>query len=166
MELPALPLVLGFVIGQRLTELWLANRNTRQLKAIGGIEHGARHYPLFILLHASWLAALIFLVPMETPPNMALLAVYLLLQFGRVWVIASLGRFWTTRIITVPGAPLIAKGPFKWVRHPNYLVVAAEIAVLPLAFGAWEIAAIFSLANAALVLHRIRIEDAVLEDRR
>lgn len=166
MDIPALPLVLGFVIGQRLTELWLAARNTRRLRAIGGIEHGARHYPLFIALHTTWIVAIALTVPLEAPATMALLALYLLLQLGRVWVIASLGPFWTTRIITVPGAPLVKKGPFRLVRHPNYLVVAAEIAVLPLAFGAWQIAAIFTLANAALVLHRIRIEDAALKDRR
>jgi methyltransferase len=166
-DLPALPLVLGFVIGQRLGELVLARRNTRRLIAEdGGVEHGAAHYPLFILLHTSWIAAMALFIPWSAAPNMALLALYLLLQFARAWVIASLGRYWTTRIISVPGAPLVRKGPFRLVRHPNYVVVAAEIAVLPLAFGAWEIAAIFSLLNLSLILHRIRIEDAALEPRR
>lgn len=166
MDLPALPLLLGFLVGQRLTELVIAHRNTRRLKLEGAIEVGERHYPLFILLHVSWIAAMALFIPWNARANMGLIAVFLLLQLGRIWVIATLGRYWTTRIITVPDAPLVRRGPFRFVRHPNYLVVAGEIAVLPLAFGAWQIAAIFSLANAALILHRIRVEDQALKDRR
>lgn len=165
MEIPALPLLLGFLVGQRLTELAIASRNTRRLKAEGGVEAGARHYPLFIVLHVSWIAAMALFIPLNAPPNMALIGVFLLLQLGRVWVIATLGRYWTTRIITVPDAPLVRQGPYRFVKHPNYLIVAGEIAVLPLAFGDWRIAAIFSLANAALVLHRIRVEEQALKDR-
>ncbi len=161
----ALPLILGFLVGQRLAELWLANRNTAALIAQGGVERGARHYPLFIALHSSWIVAMAAFIPWTTPPHMGLIAVFLLLQAGRIWVMASLGQYWTTRIITVPGAPLVRKGPFRFVRHPNYLVVIGEIAVLPLAFGAWEIAAVFSLLNLSLLLHRIRVEDEALRDR-
>jgi methyltransferase len=95
-----------------------------------------------------------------------LLAVFVLLQGLRVWVLASLGRFWTTRVITLPGAPLVRRGPYRWFRHPNYLVVAGEILVLPLAFGAWEIAVIFSLANAAILTLRVRCEERALSPRR
>ncbi len=151
---------------QRLLEMAFAEHNARRLLAEGGVEFGARHYPLFILLHGAWLAALFLLVPEEAPVSWPLLGLYLLLQVGRYWVIASLGRFWTTRVITLPGAALVRRGPYRWFRHPNYLVLAAEVAVLPLAFGAWQIALVFSLANAALLAQRIRVENAALAERR
>jgi methyltransferase len=88
------------------------------------------------------------------------------LQAARLWVLASLGRFWTTRIVILPGAPLVRRGPYRYLRHPNYLVVAAEIAVLPLVFGAWGIALVFSLLNLVLLIQRIRVEDAALAPRR
>lgn len=157
--------VLALVVAQRLGELWLAGRNTRRLKAEGAIEIGAGHYWMFVVLHASWLVAIALLTPGDTRPNLWLLGVYLLLQFARVWVIASLGRFWTTRIISLPSAPLSRRGPYRWVRHPNYWIASAEIAVLPLAFGQVWIAVIWSLANAALVAYRIRVEEAALADR-
>lgn len=158
--------VLLFVAAQRLAELWLARRNTRALLAEGAVEHGAGHYPLFVLLHAGWLLALLLTVPPERSPALPLLALYALLQFGRLWVILSLGRFWATRILTLPGRPLVRDGPYRYLRHPNYWVVTAEIALLPLAFDAWEVALLFSLLNAALLRHRIRIEDAALSERR
>ena len=151
---------------QRLLEMAFAEHNARRLLAEGGVEFGARHYPLFILLHGAWLAALFLLVPEEAPVSWPLLGLYLLLQVGRYWVIASLGRFWTTRVITLPGTALVRRGPYRWFRHPNYLILAAEVAVLPLAFGAWQIALVFSLANAALLAQRIRVENAALAERR
>ena len=147
---------------QRLAELGYARRNARRLLAAGGVEHGAGHYPLFVALHGAWLAALFALVPAEVPANWGLLGLYGLLQLGRLWVIASLGRRWTTRVIVVPGAPLIKRGPYRFLRHPNYLVVALEIPVLPLAFGAWHIALAFGLANLALLAQRIRAERRAL----
>ncbi len=154
------------IAAQRLAELAYARRNTRRLLAAGGVERGAGHYPLFVLLHGAWLAVLFLLVPADAPVIWPLLAAYGLLQLGRVWVIASLGRYWTTRVITLPDAPLVRRGPYQFLRHPNYLVLAGEVAVLPLAFGAWEIAVLFSLANAVLLAHRIRVEDAALAPRR
>ncbi len=151
---------------QRLLEMAYAEHNARRLLSEGGVEHGARHYPLFILLHGAWLAALFFLVPPEAPVSWPLLGLYLLLQVGRYWVLASLGRFWTTRVITLPGTALVRRGPYRWLRHPNYLILAAEVAVLPLAFGAWQIALVFSLANAALLAQRMRVEEAALAERR
>lgn len=158
--------ILAFVVVQRLAELVLAQRNTNRLKARGGREVGANHYPLFIVLHASWLVALAVFVPWHTQPNWWLIAVFALLQLGRVWVIATLGPYWTTRIITLDEAPVVTGGPFRFVRHPNYLVVTGEIAVLPLAFGAWQIALIWSVLNAALLALRIGVEDGVLSARR
>jgi methyltransferase len=147
---------------QRLAELAYARRNTRRLLAGGGTESGARHMPLIVAVHLGWLAALFFLVPAGAPLSYPLLAVYAALQLARLWVIASLGRYWTVRVITVPGALPVRRGPYRLCRHPNYLIVAAEIAVLPLAFGAWEIALVFSLLNAAVLAHRIRVENAAL----
>ncbi len=155
-------LILGVVVVQRLGELAYARRNTVRLLARGGTEPGASHYPLFILLHGSWLAALAVSVPVETGLYLPLLLVFGALQVARVWVLVSLGPHWTTRVISVPGTPLVRRGPYKYLRHPNYAIVTAEIAALPLVFGAWEIAVIFSLLNLALLRHRIRIENAAL----
>jgi methyltransferase len=161
-----LALMLGFVIAQRLGELMIANRNTKRLLERGGREIGAGHYPLFIVLHTAWLASLAILVPFDRWPNLELIGLYLLLQLGRIWVITSLGPYWTTRIITLDNAPTIRRGPYRFLRHPNYLVVAGEIAVLPLAFGAWRLALIFSILNALLIAYRIRVEEAALAARR
>ena len=158
-------LVLGLVALQRLAELAYARRNERLLRAAGGQETGAGHYPLFIVLHAGWLLALAVFVSAHQAPNWGALALFAVLQLGRLWVIASLGRFWTTRIITLPGAPLVRRGPYRWLKHPNYLIVAAEIAVLPLAFDAVRLALLFSILNAILLWYRIRIEDETLAAR-
>ena len=158
--------VLVAVAVQRIWELGLANRNTRRLLSEGAVEVGARHYPLFILLHGSWLAAIAVATPTAMAPNPWLLSVYAGLQFGRLWVIATLGRFWTTRIITLPSAPLVRRCPYRFVRHPNYVVASLEIAVLPLAFGQVWIALAWSVANALLVGWRIRVEDQALNERR
>ncbi|WP_119420928.1 isoprenylcysteine carboxyl methyltransferase family protein [Desertibaculum subflavum] len=158
-------LVLGLVVLQRLAELVLAARNTRRLRAQGAVEVGGGHYPLIVALHAAWIAALALRVPADAPGSWPLLGLFLVLQFARVWIIASLGPYWTTRIITLPGMPLVHRGPYRWLRHPNYVVVALEIAVLPLAFGAVWIAAAFSALNAALLWHRIRVENAALAGR-
>lgn len=150
---------------QRLGELAYARRNEARLRARGAVESGGRHYPLFILLHGAWLLAVFLLVPADRVPSWPLLVLFLLLQAARVWVVAALGPYWTTRVLSLPGAPLVRRGPYRWVRHPNYLVVAAEIAVLPLAFDAWAIALAFSLANALLLRHRIGVEEQALAGR-
>lgn len=158
--------VLAFVVVQRLAELAWSARNTRRLLTRGATEVGAKHYPLFVLLHGSWLIALALTVPAETLPHWSLLGVFALLQLLRVWVVATLGPYWTTRVITLETAPLVRHGPFRWLRHPNYAVVVGELAVLPLAFGAWQIALVWSLLNTLLLWHRIRIENAALQPRR
>jgi len=164
--LSPLALILGLVVGQRLGELIIARRNTRRLLAQGAREVGAGHYPLFLALHTAWLATLALVVDPWKWPNPALIGAYLALQLARLWVISSLGPYWTTRIITLDHAPLVRRGPFRLIRHPNYIIVAAEIAVLPLAFGAWRTALVFSALNAALLAWRIRIEDQALAARR
>jgi methyltransferase len=153
------------VVLQRLAELVLAAHNTRRLKARGALEVGQPHYPLIVLLHAAWLVTLALLVPAATPPSWPLLGLFAALQAGRIWVIASLGHYWTTRIITLPDAPLVRRGPYRYLRHPNYLIVALEIAVLPLAFGAIGIAIVFSLLNGAMLWHRLRVETRALAGR-
>ena len=153
--------ILALVTLQRLGELWLSNRNTRLLLAQGAHEVGAAHYPLIVAVHAAWLAALWWLAPGQ-PVALIWLALYVLLQPARVWVLASLGPRWTTRIIVLPNAPLVKAGPYRFVSHPNYVVVAAEIAVLPLVWGLWPVALIFSALNAAVLAIRIRQENRAL----
>jgi len=150
----------------RVLELRIARRNTRRLMAEGAVEAGQAHYPLIVALHAAWLASLALLVPPDRAPSWPWLVVFLLLQPLRLWVIASLGRFWTTRVVSLPGAPLVRRGPFRYLRHPNYLIVELELISLPLAFGAPWIALFFGLANALLIGWRIRIEDQLLAPRR
>lgn len=153
--------ILFFVLLQRLSELMLARSNTRALLAKGAREHAPGHYPLIVAVHASWLAALFWLAP-GRPIHWPFLLLFFLLQFGRVWVIRTLGPRWTTRIIVLPGAPLVEDGPFRFVSHPNYLVVIGEIAVLPLVFGLWQVAALFSLLNAIVLAIRIKAETRAL----
>ena len=158
-------LILAFVTLQRGSELLLARRNTRVLLAAGAHEVGASHYPLIVILHAAWLATLWLLAP-GRPIVWPLIGLFALLQCARLWVLATLGARWTTRIIVFPGAPLVAGGPFRLLRHPNYAVVVAEIAVLPLAFGLWWIALVFSLLNALVLAVRIRAESEGLSPLR
>ena len=153
--------VLAFVSLQRLAELGLSRRNTRLLKAKGAVEVGRRHYLPMVVLHAGWLLGL-WILASARAPNPPLLLLFALLQAARLWVLASLGERWTTRIVVVPGAPLVASGPYRFLRHPNYWVVAAEILVLPLAFGLVTFAVIFTLLNAVVLKVRIREEDAAL----
>lgn len=159
--------LLVFVTLQRLAELVHARRNTRRLLAEGAVEIGADHYPLLIMLHASWLGALWILVLTDH----ALIwwpavAAYALVEIARIWVMASLGRYWTTRILIPRDAPLVRRGPYRFLRHPNYWVVGFEIALLPLALGSWGTAAVFSLLNAAVLFWRIRVEESSLAPRR
>lgn len=162
----AVTALLVFVTLQRLSELVIARRNTRRLIAAGAHEIGAGHYPVMVALHTSWLLALwaAWLVGLAQLQPWAA-GLYLLLQPLRFWTMASLGRYWTTRIIVVPGAALVRAGPYRFLRHPNYLVVIMEIALLPLALGLWPLALIFSLLNAAMLRHRLAVENDSLRQR-
>lgn len=153
--------LIAFLVAQRLAELVFAQGNTRRLRAAGAAEFGAPHYPLIVALHAGWLLAL-WLFGSGHDVNRGWLAVFVALQAARLWVIASLGRRWTTRVIVLPGASPVASGPYRWLRHPNYLIVAAEIAVVPLALGLPLIALVFSGINAVLLAWRIRVENRAL----
>jgi methyltransferase len=158
--------IIGLVALQRLAELIYAERNTRALLARGAVEIGRAHYPLIVVLHLAWLVAIVIAWPRPPPIDLLALAVFVVLQGLRVWVLATLGPYWTTRIITLPNAPLVKRGPYRFIRHPNYTVVIGEIAVLPLVFGEWKIAIAFSILNAAVLTVRIREEERALTGRR
>ena len=154
-------LILGLVTLSRLIELPFARANTRRLLAAGGQEVSAGHYPLIVALHAAWLAAL-WLLAFGRPINLPMLLLFGLVECARVWVLLTLGRRWTTRIVVVPGETLVERGPYRFLKHPNYAVVVAEIALLPLVFGLWQLSAISSLLNAAILTIRIREENRAL----
>ena len=153
--------ILALVTLERLFELWLARRNTQRLLDQGAHEHARGHYPLIVAVHVLWLAALWWLAP-PRPVDGFWLAIFVLLEVGRLWVLTTLGRRWTTRIIVLPGEPLVRRGPYRFVNHPNYCVVIGEIAVLPLVFGLWQVALVFTLLNAAALAIRIREENRAL----
>ena len=154
---------IAFLLLQRGAELLVARRNTRRLLAQGAIEHGAGHYPLIVAMHAAWLAA-ICIWGWSNPVHPEWLAAFVVLQGLRVWVLASLGPRWTTRIIVLD-APLVARGPYRWMSHPNYAVVIAEIIVAPMVLGLWGVAALFTILNACVLTIRIRAESRALAGR-
>jgi methyltransferase len=162
----ALDLTVAYLIAARLLELAWAQANSRRLRSAGALEYGKGHYPLIVALHGLWIATLWLVVPSDASPMPVLLGLFGLLQIARLWVIASLGRFWTTRVLTLPSAALVRRGPYRFLRHPNYLIVALEIPVLSGAFHAWWLALGFGLANLALLAWRIRIENLALAPRR
>ena len=153
--------LLLFVTAQRLAELVLARRNTARLLARGAVEIAPEHYPLIVLLHAAWLAALWWYGSTQSV-SVPWLVVYIALQALRVWILASLGERWTTRIISLPGAQLVRRGPYRFMRHPNYTLVVAEIAVLPMVLHLPWIAVVFSILNALVLTIRIRAEERAL----
>jgi len=158
-------IILTLVTMQRLSELVIARRNAERLLARGAIEVGARHYPLMVSMHAAWLIAL-WVLGRDQDVNLSLLAVFVLLQGVRGWILATLRSRWTTRIIVLPGEPLITSGPYRYVSHPNYAVVAGEIAVLPLTLHLPVVAIVFTVLNAAMLAVRIRAESHALSAAR
>ena len=158
----AAEVVLALVTAQRGAELALSRRNTQRLMARGAIEVAGGHYPFMVALHASWLIALWVFGHNQAVDPLAL-AAYLVLQGLRAWVMLTLGARWTTGIIVLPNQPLISRGPYRFLRHPNYAVVAGEIAVLPLMLGLPWIAAIFTALNATVLFIRIRAENRALD---
>lgn len=157
---------ISFVILLRLAELYIAARNERRLRQEGAVEYGSAHYPVMVCLHAFFFVSLLAEYYLSGPYSYhtAIIALYLLLVLLKAWVISSLGRFWNTRILRIPGAPLIAKGPYRFVKHPNYIIVIAEIIVIPMAFGLYRTAIVFSLLNAAMLYVRIGVENRALKD--
>jgi methyltransferase len=158
-------LLLSFVTLSRLGELVLARRNTSELIAKGAVEIAPEHYPAIVALHTAWLCAVWF-YGVSQHINLFWFACFAVLQLGRVWVLSTLGRRWTTRILVVPGERLVARGPYRFISHPNYAVVIGEIAVLPLCLGLTWVAAVFTVLNAAVLTIRIRAENAGLRELR
>ncbi|WP_299307060.1 isoprenylcysteine carboxylmethyltransferase family protein [uncultured Croceicoccus sp.] len=154
--------VLAYVVASRLGELVYARRNTQRLLAEGGTEHYPGHYPLFIVLHGSWLLAILLFARPGPEPSYALASLFAFSQAARYWVLHSIGRWWTTRIISAPHFPRVRRGPYRFFPHPNYAVVVAEIALLPLLLGAPWVALVWSVLNAMLLAHRIRLEEKAL----
>ncbi len=153
--------LLVFVTAERLAELVLAKHNTSRLLSRGAVEFSPYHYPLIVTLHAAWLFGLWY-AAWDRPLHWGWLALFAVLQVLRVWVLATLGERWTTRIIVLPGAPLVKTGPYRFLSHPNYAVVIGEIAVLPLVFGLPWYALAFSVMNAMVLFLRISAESAAL----
>jgi methyltransferase len=153
--------ILALVTAERVTELFLAKRNTARLLGRGGREIAPEHYPLIVALHAAWLGGL-WLLAWDRPIQWAWLALFAVLQILRLWVLSTLGDRWTTRIVILPGAPLVKSGPYRFLKHPNYAVVIGEIAVLPLAFGLPWYALAFSILNGIVLSIRLRAENAAL----
>jgi methyltransferase len=153
--------LLAFITAQRIAELWWARENERRLFAAGGIEFGRSHLFLIVLLHAAWIIGL-WTLGYDRSVNPFFLVVVVLLQIARFWVLVTLGRRWTIRIIAVPGEALVARGPYRFLRHPNYAVVAGEFAAVPLALGLPIYAVAFTILNAAVLAIRIPEENAAL----
>jgi methyltransferase len=158
-------IVLGLVTLQRLGELVLARANTAKLLARGAREIAAGHYPMLVAMHTAWLTSL-WVWGRDQAVDLLALSIFIVLQGLRVWVIATLGSRWTTRIVVLPGQPLVASGPYRYLSHPNYVVVAAEIAVLPLALHLPLIALVFTILNAVVMVIRIRAEGRALATQR
>ena len=157
----AAAIILALVTLERLGELAISRRNTLRLLERGAFEVGAGHYPLLVVLHAAWLITLWIFV-WDEEVNWLLVATFVLLQGFRLWVLVSLGSRWTTRIIVLPGAPLITKGPYRYLSHPNYAIVAGEIALLPLALSLPWLALLFSVLNGVALFVRVRAEARAL----
>ena len=157
--------VLAYIVIQRLAELVYASYNTRRLLAEGGEEFGANHYQYFIFLHTAWLAIIFLMVDPLRPIAPIMLALFIGTQILRVWTLASIGRWWTTRIISAPHFDRVKRGPYKFLSHPNYTVVVLEIAIIPLMLGLPWVALVFSILNAILLRHRIKLENEVLVQR-
>ena len=158
--------LVALVAVQRLAELWLSRRNGKRLLAEGAVELGARHYGLVVGLQVLWLMTLLVFAPAAAPLQPFWLGVYILLQGLRAWVILSLGRYWTTRVYHLPEVPLVRRGPYRWLRHPNYVVVLAEVIVLPLVVHLWWAALAFGVLQAVVLYWRIRVEEQGLAQRR
>lgn len=153
-------LFLVFIVVQRLSELVIARRNTAQLMARGAYEVGAGHYPAMVLMHSAWILCLM-IFGHDNQIALGWLAAFVILQALRVWILASLGERWTTRIIVLE-EPLVVRGPFKYVSHPNYILVVAELIVAPMVLGLWWVAVLFTVLNAAMLYVRIGVEHKAL----
>ena len=154
------------VLVQRGIEELYSRRNTQALLAQGAVEAGRDYYPVVAVAHLAWIASIFFLIPAGAPVIWPLLVLYLALQIVRYWVIGTLGRYWTHRIITLDEAPVVKSGPYRWLKHPNYAVTLAETLLLPSVFGAFALGVIMTAVWAAVIRYKIELEDAALAERR
>lgn len=162
-----LVLLVAAVAGERLTELVVSKRHARWAECHGGVEHGRRHYPAMVAVHTALLVGILTEAAVARRPfvpalGWSALCAAVLLQCLRWWCVWSLGPRWNTRVIVVPGLPLVHRGPYRWLRHPNYVAVAGEGIALPLVHSAWLTALLFTIANAAVLTVRLRVENAAL----
>ena len=163
----AFSLLIGALTLQRVFELVISTRNTRALRQRGAVEFGAGHYTWMVGLHSAFLVSClgeVWLLDRLWRPAIAIAAA-LVLVFAlslRWWTLATLGRRWTTRVLVLPGERLVSSGPYRWLRHPNYLVVMLEIAAIPMVHTAWLTAVVFSLLNLLLLRERVRVEEIAL----
>lgn len=159
---------IALLVIQRLLELRYSRANERRARAKGAVERGREHYPLMVALHSFWLLSTLvegLLRGPDFPPYWPVaLALFLLVQPLRYWAILSLGESWNVRVLVVPGAKLVRRGPYRFIRHPNYVAVVVEILTFPLIFGAWVTALVFTLLNAAFLYVRVREEDLALSE--
>ena len=158
----------GLVAMQRLLELLYSRRNERKLRARGAVERGRGHYPVMVAVHTLWLVSTL-VEGLQRGPDIPAwwplpLAAFLLVQPLRYWAILSLGMNWNTRVLVIPGGKLVRRGPYRYLPHPNYVVVAVEVLTFPLIFGAWITAIVFSLLNATLLYVRIKTENRALKE--
>ncbi|CDO31664.1 isoprenylcysteine carboxyl methyltransferase family protein [Mycolicibacterium porcinum] len=154
------------VAAERVLELVVSKRNLRWSAARGGKEFGAGHYPVMVALHSALLVGSVLEARRRRPSPILgriMVAVVLAAQALRWWCITTLGKQWNTRVVVVPGATRVVDGPYRVLPHPNYVAVITEGAALPLAGGAWVTAVLFSVANAALLRTRIRVENEALQ---
>jgi methyltransferase len=154
------------VLAQRGLEELHSTRNMKRLLAAGGREEGSGYYRVIVMAHMTWLAAVFFLLPSDAPLLIVPLCLYLALQVARYWVIASLGRYWTHRIVTLDGAPLVKSGPYRYCAHPNYVITLTEIGLLPMIFGGWLLGIALAALYAPILWHKIVLEDRALAPRR
>ena len=148
---------IAVIVTQRLSELLLARHNTSRLLARGGLEVGAEHYPLIVAVHAAWILALV-VFGLKSALIWPWIGAYVGLQFLRLWVLSSLGSRWTTRIIVID-EPLVRRGPYRFVRHPNYILVATELIVAAMALDLPIVALVFTVLNAIVLAIRIKAEN-------
>jgi methyltransferase len=162
----AFEIFISFVLLLRIAELYVAAKNERWIRQQGAVEYGSGHYPIIVSLHTFFFVSLIAEYYWLSPHtyHTALIALYSILILLKVWVISSLGKFWNTKILRLPGKPLVNKGPYRFFRHPNYIIVVAEIIVIPLAFDLYRTAILFSILNALMLYVRIGVENQALKN--
>ncbi|MFA1820753.1 isoprenylcysteine carboxyl methyltransferase family protein [Virgibacillus oceani] len=154
------------IIIQRLIELKIARRNEKWIKRKGGVEIGKEHYKWFVLIHSLFFLSILIETTLRDgailPFNYILFLLFLLTQAARIWCVLSLGKFWNTKIIVLPGSSLVKKGPYKYVKHPNYIIVGIELFIIPLLFGAYITAVVFPILHILLLRIRIPCEEKAL----